>query len=143
MKQQGNRKFWKDKAIKLHSYWIRQRDIDENGTDVCVTCGKPIYWKEADTGHFMSRRHEATFFDGKNSHLQCKHCNNYGAGQQFKHGKVIDQLYGDGTAEALEIKSKQQCKRDWYDYYYIAWEFWKKLTDAGLELPPGTKTLFT
>src|SRR6056297_3157795 len=98
MKQQGNRKFWKDKAIKLHSYWIRQRECDEWGYGLCVTCGKMLHWKEADTGHFMSRRHESTFFDERNSHLQCKRCDNYGAGEQCRHGKGIDQLYGEGTA---------------------------------------------
>ncbi len=143
MKQQGNRKFWKDKAIKTHSYWIRQRDTDGYwGYGNCITCGKMVHWKEADTGHFMSRRHEATFFDERNAHLQCKACNQWGSGLQWKHGKAIDKLYGEGTAEQLETKSKIECKRGWIDYYIIAKEFHDKLTDAGLELPPGTKTLF-
>ena len=142
MKQQGNRNFWKDKAIKLHSYWIRQRHIDDEGKTTCVTCNTPGYWKRMDCGHFMIRKHESTFFDERNSHAQCVSCNNWGEGQQYKHAKAIDNMYGKGTAEALEIKSKQPCKRDWFDYYYIAKEFHDKIVEAGFELPPGTKTLF-
>src|SRR6056297_2658985 len=105
MKQQSNRKFWKDKAIKLHSYWIRQRETDGDwGYVGCVTCGQTLHWKNMDCGHFMSRRHEATFFDEKNSHAQCSKCNNWGAGEQFKHAKAIDKMYGEGTARILELK---------------------------------------
>lgn len=56
------------------SLYIRLRDSDANGYSRCISCGKPVYWKEADCGHFINRRHMNTRYDERNCNLQCRNC---------------------------------------------------------------------
>ena len=65
-------------------------------------------------GHFLSRRFESTRFDEKNVHGQCQKCNRFEYGNQYEHGKRIDEIYGKGTADDLLLKSKMFCKRNQY-----------------------------
>jgi hypothetical protein len=108
------------KADKYFSLYIRQRDKDKP----CVTCGGGGV---KDCGHFISRRFESVRFDEKNASGQCKKCNRYEYGNQFEHGVQIDIRYGKGTAESLRLKSKMFCKRNKFDYEYIAQEYADKL----------------
>jgi len=89
------------KVDKWFSQYIRLRDTDDNGYGPCVTCGKTVFWKKADAGHFRTRAHLVTRWDERNVNLQCKYCNGPRAGMQYEHGCRIDQLYGDGTARKL------------------------------------------
>jgi hypothetical protein len=72
----------------------------------CFTCGKKDHWKNMDAGHFQSRRHYSTRWDETNVQVQCKSCNVFRQGEQYKFGLNLDGRFGDGTAERLEIKSK-------------------------------------
>jgi len=92
-------------ADKHFSRFVRLRDADDNGYCRCITCGKIHHWKEMDCGHFMTRDRPATRFNEQNCHAQCKYCNNYKKGEQYKHGVEIDNLYGAGTAEKLSALS--------------------------------------
>ena len=109
----------KSKADKYFSAYIRKRDENKP----CITCGK---YAKKDAGHFISRRFEATRFDEKNVHGQCIKCNRFEYGNQFEHGKAIDRIYGDGTADFLLQRSKMLCKRSAADYEYIAQEYKEK-----------------
>ncbi len=111
----------KAKADRYFSSFIRERDKDKP----CVTCGK--YTDKKDCGHFISRRFESTRFDEKNSHGQCQKCNRFEYGNQFEHGIKIDDMYGDGTAKQLHIKSKMLCKRNKFDYEEIATYYREKI----------------
>lgn len=117
MKPSKNIKLAKAKADKYFAAFIRSRDKD----NPCITCGK--YTSEKDCGHFISRRFEAVRFDEKNAHGQCLKCNRFEYGNQFEHGKQIDLIYGEGTADHLLQKSKMLCKRNKFDYETIAEEF--------------------
>jgi hypothetical protein len=110
----------KAKADKYFSLFIRKRDEGKP----CITCGR---YTKLDCGHFLSRRHEATRYDEKNSHGQCIKCNRFEYGNQYEHAKAIDRLYGDGTADELYLKSKMFCKRNMYDYEQIAKYYKDKL----------------
>ncbi len=85
-------------ADKWFSFFIRLRDTYDNGLARCVTCNKPEQVKYMDCGHFITREKPNTRFNEKNSHAQCKACNNFGKGEQAKHAIRIDELYGVGTA---------------------------------------------
>tara|TARA_R110002074_G_scaffold185362_1_gene350762 strand:+ start:369 stop:743 length:375 start_codon:yes stop_codon:yes gene_type:complete len=87
-----------DKAFSL---FIRLRDTDDLGIGKCITCNKRVFWKEADAGHFISRTYLGTRFDDRNVNLQCKGCNGFKNGEQYKHGVAINMLYGDDTADEL------------------------------------------
>lgn len=106
----------KQNADRWFSKFIRLRDKDKP----CITCGS---YGQKDCGHFISRRFEATRYDERNSHGQCLKCNRFEYGNQYEHGKAIDRLYGEGTADHLHMKSKMICKRSKSDYIAIAKEF--------------------
>lgn len=96
-------------ADKYFSLYIRYRDGEETPDGWyanCITCDarKPI--KEMQAGHFMSRRYYATRWEDLNVATQCSSCNVFKQGEQFKFGKAIDNLYGDGTADRLEKECK-------------------------------------
>jgi hypothetical protein len=63
-----------------------------------------------DCGHFMSRKHYATRWDESNCQVQCKSCNVFRYGEQFKFGINLDQQFGSGTAESLLSKSRATAK---------------------------------
>jgi len=84
------------------SKYIRLRDANHNGLCRCITCSTVKHWSDMDCGHFQSRRFTATRWEEKNAHAQCQSCNNYGSGEQYRHGIEIDSLYGAGTAQELE-----------------------------------------
>jgi len=97
-------KFKKSTADKWFSIYIRVRDIIEgsHGFCRCITCNTAHHWKEGDCGHFQTRDNPMTRFDERNSNFQCTACNRFKKGNQYKHGKVIDRIYGEGTADILE-----------------------------------------
>ena len=58
----------------------------------------------------MSRRFYSTRWDDKNCQVQCKGCNVFRYGEQFKFSVHLNKEYGEGTAEMLEYNSKQLLK---------------------------------
>ena len=121
-----SKKLSKAKADKYFSLYIRTRDANK-GLISCCTCGRLIPIKEADCGHFLSRRFEATRYDERNANGQCKKCNRFEYGNQYEHGLYVDDKFGKGTADNLLLKARMLCKRNQYDYEAIAEEFKNKL----------------
>jgi hypothetical protein len=99
-----------DKLWKVFSEYIRLRDADENGYCVCCTSGQRVHWKECDAGHFISRDKKATKYHEQNVHAQNRNHNRFRSGEQFLHGKFIDNKYGPGTADKLLMLSRQPYK---------------------------------
>lgn len=95
------------------SLFARLRDSDDNGYVKCCTCGKSMYWKEAQAGHFMSRSSLSTRYHPQNVNTQCVGCNMFKAGCQYEHGKYIDKVHGAGTAESLYALSKKIIKLEY------------------------------
>jgi len=58
----------------------------------------------------MSRACMSTRWEEKNVQFQCKRCNGFRSGEQYKFSLELDRKYGDGTAEDLMIASKQTRK---------------------------------
>jgi hypothetical protein len=52
----------------------------------------------------------STRWEEKNVQFQCKRCNGFRSGEQFLFSQHLDRQYGEGTAEALLIESKQTRK---------------------------------
>lgn len=92
----------KRKAWNAFSLWIRERD---NYT--CITCGK--YGKSSfmNAGHYISRRHNATLFDERNSNAQCMNCNLWGYGNMGVYTLKLQEKYGKGIIKELTKKSQQ------------------------------------
>jgi hypothetical protein len=92
------------------SRFVRLRDSDEWGFGNCITCGVRKHWTKADAGHFQGRKAMSTRWSERNVSLQCKGCNGFRDGEQFRHGQMIDMKYGDGSAEELRIQSMTMMK---------------------------------
>jgi hypothetical protein len=108
-----------EKLWKIFSEFIRRRDAKKfSGGEIakCITCGKIDTWKNLQAGHFISRRFKATKFNEKNNNAQCYSCNMMSEGRQFEHGKAINRIYGEGTAEMILAESRKTVK-------YGAWEY--------------------
>ena len=58
----------------------------------------------------MSRACMSTRWSETNVQSQCKRCNGFRSGEQYLFSIHLDQQYGEGTAEALLIASKQTRK---------------------------------
>jgi len=76
--------------------------IRENATE-CITCGEPheVY----DCGHFRRRELMATRFHPWNIHPQGRKENRFEGGM-FEYGVALDRKYGPGTAEFLDMLSR-------------------------------------
>lgn len=77
-----------------------------------------------DNGHFQVRQHMNTRFSEMNCAKQCCYCNDEFGGEQVKFGRRIDEIYGAGTSEALEIlansvsRIKVEELLEIYNHYY-------------------------
>ncbi len=99
------------KLDKVFSEYIRQRTANKNGYVSCVTCGKTDHWKNMDAGHFISRKHLSTRWHDQNVQVQCKSCNVFRYGEQYKFSLWL----GSDTSRALYDLSKKTLKLDNYD----------------------------
>ena len=97
------------KVDTMFSQFVRLRATDDRGYGQCYTCHATRHYSEVDAGHFMSRACMSTRWDEKNVQFQCKRCN-MRSGEQFLFSVHLDQEFGEGTAEALHIASKQTRK---------------------------------
>jgi hypothetical protein len=97
----------KNRAWKLMSEWVRRRDADEGGTTRCVTCRAPIFWKEAQAGHFVGGRTNAVLFHPDLVHVQCVACNVFRGGNYAAYTLFMLDLYGrEKVEEFLSLKHK-------------------------------------
>ena len=99
----------KAKLDSIFSTYIRLKGSNEEGWGECFTCGRLRHYKEVDCGHFITRAKLATRWDEINVAFQCKQCNMTG-GQQYVFGKKLDEIHGEGTAQAILLKSNQNKK---------------------------------
>lgn len=117
------------KADTFFSKFIRLRDADEHGYVSCVTCGSRRHWREVDCGHFITRAKQATRYDERNCHAQCKGCNRFQGGKFLEHEAAIDRIHGRGTAEELKRKAMMPCRRAAIDFAHIAMEYKAKANE--------------
>lgn len=66
--------YWKKKAWKEFSEFIRKRDTCSLGTQ-CYTCGKFYPMKSMQAGHFQPGRFPIFLFDERQVNSQCFRCN--------------------------------------------------------------------
>ena len=85
MAKKPTRKGLIKKLDTVFSQYIRMRTANHNGYVECVTCGKQDHWKSMDCGHFISRKHMSTRFHEDNCQVQCKSCNVFRYGEQYKY----------------------------------------------------------
>ena len=106
----------KKELDKWFSLYIRLRDATNEGLVQCFTSGRVYHYKSIHAGHFMSRRCLSTRWCEINVQPQSAADNIFAQGEQYKFGLNLDAKYGEGTAEDLQIKSKQIQKLSRVDY---------------------------
>lgn len=106
----------KKELDKWFSLFIRLRDADDLGFVKCYTSGRYYHYKSIHAGHFMSRKCLSTRYCELNVQPQSIADNLFGQGEQYKFGLNLDAQYGEGTAESLQIKSRQIQKFSRVDY---------------------------
>ena len=106
----------KKELDKWFSLFIRLRSADYVGFVRCYTSGRLYHYKDIHAGHFISRKCLATRWCEINVQPQSVADNLFGQGEQYKFSKALDAEYGEGTAESLQIKSRQIQKFSRADY---------------------------
>lgn len=109
MPRKVSRKNLIKKLDNVFSLYIRRRHA-KNDIAQCYTCGKKDHYKKLQNGHFMSRKSYATRWDETNCQVQCVKCNMFEQGMSYVFGLNLNKQFGEGTAEALLIKSKEILK---------------------------------
>ncbi len=94
----------KELKAALHAY-IRDRDYGLP----CISCNEPIAWGTGatggvcDAGHYLSvGAHANLKFEELNINAQCKHCNNFLAGNPARYRAGLIKKIGLERVEALE-----------------------------------------
>ena len=110
-KKKVKRKTIKRKLDDAFSKYIRWRAADSDGNVKCVTCNKTAHVTEMQNGHFQSRKHYSLRWHAYgNCNVQCYACNIPNKGEQWLHGRYIDEKYGEGTAQRLYERTKTKRK---------------------------------
>lgn len=95
--------YYKDKAWKAFSRWIRLRDADRFGNVRCCTCNKTFHWKESQAGHFVDGRNNTVLFDEKLVHAQCPKCNLFLKGNKIRYVLFMKKKYGYSDKQIEEL----------------------------------------
>lgn len=97
----------KKKLDKVFSIYIRQRGMDDGGTNTCVTCGVLKHWKELQCGHWISSIHLSTRWHPLNAHAQCSTCNVLRRGNYPEYEKYMRTEYGHAVMDELLMLKRQ------------------------------------
>lgn len=108
---------------KWHSLYVRLRDAGPSGDVSCCSCGKVVYWRDVDAGHFIPRQNKSTRYHENNVFGQCRKCNRFDNGNPAGYAKFLINKFGDGILDELIYISHQAKKRTQFeinnlrDYY--------------------------
>ena len=122
--------YWKNRAWKMFSKYIRLRDaIKTTGTKthlICCTCDKPhaIHgYGCAQAGHFIPGRMNMVLYSEEQVHGQCVSCNKYKNGNWPNYLLFMRQTHTQDEIDDMIIKSKKtlhmtaQEHKEIYEYY--------------------------
>jgi len=100
--------YYRQKLWKIFAEYIKLRDSDEKGYCKCISCGKEMFWKQAQAGHFISRSlSNQLYFDPINVNPQCYECNMIKGGNLKGYSNGLEKKYGKGTVKDLRKRAKQ------------------------------------
>lgn len=93
----------KKKLDNIFSKYIRFKNSDKDGYCICITCGKRVFWKEIQNGHYITRNHLSTRWLEQNCAPQCVGCNVFGRGRPDIFALKIIEKYGKDELEKLNL----------------------------------------
>lgn len=74
--------YYKERAWKIFSEYVRRKHSDAEGYSRCYTCEVVAHWKNLQCGHAIPGRNNAVLLDDSICRPQCCLCN------VFKHGQL-------------------------------------------------------
>ncbi len=95
---------------KWHSIYVRLRGANNDGNVPCCSCGKVVFWRDVDAGHFIPRQNKSTRYHEKNVFPQCRKCNRFDNGNPAGYAKFLINNFGDGILDELIYLSHQAKK---------------------------------
>ena len=103
----------KEKLWKLFSEYIRLRDASDIGYVNCISCGKVMYWKDSQAGHYVPKNNGLFFyFNEDDVHAQCYGCNVGKSGNLIYYRKRLIDKIGLEEVEKLEYQGDMGIVRD-------------------------------
>lgn len=101
-----NQKKLKAKLWRLFSEYIRRKDANLDGYNVCCTCGKVAHYKELQAGHYYHDKSLPLHFCESNVHPQCVKCNYFKDGNRDEYALFLEKTYGMGILQELKALDK-------------------------------------
>lgn len=89
----------------VFNYWIKLKEANSNDMVRCFTCDKVCHISGVDAGHFQGSKKMTTRWNEMNVKPQCRECNSKENGMREEFARRLDELYGYGTAEQIELMS--------------------------------------
>jgi hypothetical protein len=77
----------------------------------CISCGKPVHWKEADAGHYVNRSHLPLRWSGHNVNAQCRRCNRFDEGNNEGYRRGLIAKIGQ---EAFDVMYAMKYRKDFH-----------------------------
>ena len=114
---------------RVFSEYVRLRDADKNGFGQCITCGKIVFWKDADAGHAINRAHMSTRYNEMNVHLQCRHCNRFREGEVVEYSMALIKKYGKDAVDRLIAQKHFQSKMSDFEGRLLIKDYRKKIKE--------------
>jgi hypothetical protein len=106
-KKQKTLRQLKDICWRLFSEWIRRSHADEGGTVSCITCGRLMFWRESQCGHFVGGRTGSVLFVEAICFPQCCQCNIFAGGNYAVYTLRMLDMYGrEKVDEFLALKNR-------------------------------------
>ena len=80
----------------------RLEESDDRGYCYCISCGKRMFYKQAQGGHYIPRRHRATELEKDNIFPQCPRCNGFDEGNSIGYRDGLLKTIGEQRLERIE-----------------------------------------
>jgi|GEM_PF-793495 len=87
------------------SLYVRLNAANNSGLVSCATCGKTFFWNDGANmtlGHYISRTHHSVRWHETNTAPQCRSCNSFKGGEQYKMRMYLKHKYGNDAVEKTE-----------------------------------------
>lgn len=90
---------------------LEEKNVD--GIERCISCEKPLHWKQMQGGHFVSRTCEATCIEHDNVWPQCASCNCYKSGNYSRYRYNLVKKIGEDKVKRLEYMEAASYGDEW------------------------------
>lgn len=92
----------REKCLSAMQRARRIEEADDRGYVVCISCGKPMKWMEAQGGHYIPRACRATELEPDNIWPQCPQCNGARKGNLLAYRYNLVRRIGRERVERLD-----------------------------------------